>query len=405
MRKLSAVILLYLAVFGLHAASMDTGAKSALTLRANALLKDDVQQSLSYLTSHIVLASSEKERRSILYYTGTLQEQLGYYADAAVSYADAAAIDEEDAKGMPKATNEQLYLYAARASLGAGDFVSADKYLDALPVIYSKDSTIIAQKRLYSAWSSLCKAEDFHEAKGVIANLNSFSEDSSMRCVRPTVLFTLWYLTEENTYADILRKDYPSSPEVAIIDGKNQIMTIPFWYFVPRASAIEEDSSAESFAWKDPAVEASQQLASESVSTGSTVTSVALDTESQIPLWTLVNKAGFTSKNGFLAHGENEGDGVFCWVHTRKKSDGKLKVSTQSLIDNNSMLANYTSEHAYYDSVNTYGGERNVALDPSSSINTVRPSSSDNGGTSGGNGGSTPAPNPSSGDDNTGGGF
>ena len=133
-----------------------------------------------------------------------------------------------------------------------------------------------------------------------------------------------------------------------------------------------------------------------------TVTSVALDTESQIPLWTLVNKAGFTSKNGFLAHGENEGDGVFCWVHTRKKSDGKLKVSTQSLIDNNSMLANYTSEHAYYVSVNTYGGERNVALDPSSSINTVRPSSGGNGGTSGGNGGSTPTPNPSSGDDNTG---
>lgn len=266
MRKLSAVILLYLVVFGLYAASMDTGAKSALTLRANALLKDDVQQSLSYLTSHIVLASSEKERRSILYYTGTLQEQLGYYADAAVSYADAAAIDEEDAKGMPKATNEQLYLYAARASLGAGDFVSADKYLDALPVIYSKDSSIIAQKRLYSAWSSLCKAEDFHEAKGVIANLNSFSEDSSMRCVRPTVLFTLWYLTEENTYADILRKDYPSSPEVAIIDGKNQIMTIPFWYFVPRASSVEESSSDEAFAWKDPAVEASQQLSTEPVS-------------------------------------------------------------------------------------------------------------------------------------------
>ncbi len=262
MRKLSAVVLLLCITSFVHAGSMDTGAKSALTLRANALLKDDVQQSLSYLTSHIVLASSEKERRSILYYTGTLQEQLGYYAEAAVSYADAAAIEEEDAKGMPKATNAQLYLYAARASLGAGDFVSADKYLDALPVIYSKDSLIIALKRLYSAWSSLCKAEDFHEAKGVIANLDAFAKDDSMKSVRATVLFTLWYLTNDASYADALRQDFPSSPEVSIIDGKNQIMTIPFWYFVPRASATEKDGE-QSFDWNDPAVEASKQLAAE----------------------------------------------------------------------------------------------------------------------------------------------
>lgn len=259
MRKLSAVILFCFIAVTVHAGSMDTGAKSALTLRANALLKDDVQQSLSYLTSHIVLASSEKERRSILYFTGTLQEQLGYYAEAAVSYSDAAAIEEEDAKGMPKASNEQLYLYAARASLGAGDFVSADKYLDALPVIYSKDTSIIAQKRLYSAWSSLCKAQDFYETKGVIANLNSFAEDSSMQCVRSTVLFTLWYLTNDSSYSDALKKDYPESPEVAIIDGKNQIMTIPFWYFVPRASDKES-------VWNDPAVEASQQLNSKTES-------------------------------------------------------------------------------------------------------------------------------------------
>lgn len=256
MKKLSAVIFFVsVAILG-YAGSVDSGAKSALTLRANALLKEDVQQSLSYLTSHIVLASSDKEKRSILYYTGTLQEQLGYYAEAAVSYADAACINEEDAKGMPKATNEQLYLYAARASLGAGDFVSADKYLDAIPVIYSKDETIIAQKRLYSAWSSLCKAEDFTEAKGVIANLESFSDDSSMKSVRPIVLFTLWYLTDDNSYSEKLKKDYPSSPEVAIIDGKSQVMTIPFWYFVPRANA----SSDADLDWKDPAVEATAQM-------------------------------------------------------------------------------------------------------------------------------------------------
>jgi hypothetical protein len=134
---------------------------------------------------------------------------------------------------------------------------------------------------------------------------------------------------------------------------------------------------------------------------GASASSVILDPESQVPLWTVVNRAGFASKNGFLAHGENEGDGVFCWVHSRKTADGGLKVSSQTLIDNNSLLPQFTSENAYYGAVNTYGGERNVLLDPGSPAQAAH-SSTNGGGTSGG--GNTPTPTPSGGDD-TGGGF
>ena len=44
---------------------------------------------------------------------------------------------------------------------------------------------------------------------------------------------------------------------------------------------------------------------------------VVLDKESTAKLWDLVDKVGFAAKEGFLAHGENEGDGVFAWVHSR----------------------------------------------------------------------------------------
>ena len=93
-------------------------------------------------------------------------------------------------------------------------------------------------------------------------------------------------------------------------------------------------------------------------------TLVTLDTKSQTPLWALVGKAGFASKDGMLAHGEDEGNGAFCWVHTRRRNDGVL-VSSQSLIANNPLLADYTSDDAYRTAVNTYGGENEIFLAPS----------------------------------------
>jgi len=123
--------------------------------------------------------------------------------------------------------------------------------------------------------------------------------------------------------------------------------------------------------------------------------SVTLDKESNTPLWSLVNKAGFASKNGYLAHGADEGNGAYCWVHSRNKN-GKVKVSSQALLDNNAILASYTSQDAYYEAVNTYGGESDVFLSPDGS-SVTRSSAS--------GGSSTPSGGGTSGGDDEGGSF
>ncbi len=240
MEKIVRVLLVFMLLSSpcipLYAASPDEGEKSALTLRANALQKENVRESLRYLTSHIDLAKNDSERRSILYYTATLQESLGQFVAASSSYATAASIEAENAQGMPAASNAELYLYAARSSLEACDFQSADSYLDASPVNSSTDGRLIARKRLLSAWSALCKASDYNEAKGVVANLEEFVEDGKLADIRCNVLFTLWYVTEDGKWRDILKRDYPRSPEAAIASGNGVVMAMPFWYFMPRSS-------------------------------------------------------------------------------------------------------------------------------------------------------------------------
>ena len=90
---------------------------------------------------------------------------------------------------------------------------------------------------------------------------------------------------------------------------------------------------------------------------------VVLDKNSTVKLLDLVNKAGFASVGGVLAHGEDEGDGVFAWVHSRYDG-GKTRVSTQFLINNNSRLDDYRSDDAYAEACKSYGGVSTVFLQP-----------------------------------------
>ena len=100
----------------------------------------------------------------------------------------------------------------------------------------SKNETVVAFVNLYSIWASLCKASSFDETKDSIALLKAYSSMESMKAVKEKILFTLWYLTSEQLYADLLLKEFPSSPEAGIINGTVQIASVPFWYFVPRSS-------------------------------------------------------------------------------------------------------------------------------------------------------------------------
>ncbi|MBP3366792.1 MAG: SPOR domain-containing protein [Treponema sp.] len=207
--------------------------KSAEIIQKEALRQETVQDSISCLKDSLSLAETAADRRSLLYFTGMLQEQLGLYTDASSSYAKAAGIAAPDAVNMPKISSEQLAVSAVRASLCAGDWETANSYLNSA-IRSSKNEEILATANLYSIWSTLCKASSVQETEDSVALLKAYSTMQSMKSVRPQVLLTLWYLTGEQQHASVLKKEFPSSPEASIINGTVSIMRVPFWYFVPR---------------------------------------------------------------------------------------------------------------------------------------------------------------------------
>lgn len=114
---------------------------------------------------------------------------------------------------------------------------------------------------------------------------------------------------------------------------------------------------------------------------------VVLDASNTEKLWDVVNRNGFSAQDGYLAHSGNDGDCVFTWVHSRK-SNGKTLVSSQSLIDANSILSQYQGELAFNLARSSYGEGRSAFLTPDADATTdTGNSNSGNGGNNGGGGG------------------
>ena len=109
----------------------------------------------------------------------------------------------------------------------------------------------------------------------------------------------------------------------------------------------------------------------------------------------VVSELGFTSVDGKLGMSSSITDGAAVWVHSREDGTSGLKVSTQFLYVDSSVLAAYQGSQAMEASANSYGGinKSAVFLNPKSSgagsvvVTPVAPSGS--GGSGGGSGDST----------------
>ena len=91
---------------------------------------------------------------------------------------------------------------------------------------------------------------------------------------------------------------------------------------------------------------------------------VVLDAANDDQLTSVIgNSNGFASVDGKLGHQGNDGDCAYAWVHSRK-SNGKVLVSSQSLLAANSLLSEYQGDPVYLLARYSYGVTEDVFLAP-----------------------------------------
>lgn len=217
---------------------------SAKKIADNAVKKDSPQEAVQYVAAEAEKITVPAEKRAAYAFLGSLQEATADFDAAQKSFAKAAGIAAGNAEGMQKKSSERLVLDAIRCALSGGNWESAENYLNSA-VRNSKSTEIQATIKLYEQWAILCKAQDDSDLKEPCEMLKTYANLESMKSVKPSVLLTLWYITAESSYADLLNKEFPSSMETGIVNGKIQIYPAPFWYFLPRKTVATPKISSE----------------------------------------------------------------------------------------------------------------------------------------------------------------
>lgn len=196
--------------------------------------KSTVEDVLAYMKNNAASVSSDSEARELFLNIASIEEQLSHY-NVAISYYNSALSRKSDKSTK---SDEKIKLSIVNCALCCGETQIADSYLYEL--CNSKSSTISNYGKLYSQWSSLCKAESENDIKEPVELLKAYLNVDSMKQIHPVILLTLWYVTGSDLYATQLKKDFSSSPESAIVTGDIQLLPVPFWFFVPKMGIFEQ---------------------------------------------------------------------------------------------------------------------------------------------------------------------
>lgn len=101
---------------------------------------------------------------------------------------------------------------------------------------------------------------------------------------------------------------------------------------------------------------------------------VKLDVSDDTLLWSCVTGLGFSTVDGYLGMNISIENGAAAWVHSREDEQGTLKVSSQKMTVDSSVLASYMGDAAFEASVQSYGGitNRKVFLRPDDETNVAQ---------------------------------
>lgn len=235
-----------------------------------ALQRKSINDAISFIKETLAqnnVIADKSEQRSLLIALGDLEETSGAYKDAKATFVKACALTASDGVGMKKRTNEELVLDATRCALCIGEGLEALNFL-ASGVRSSKDPKIAASVKLYEIWAKLVLETSSSDTKECIALLKTYAELPSMKEVELATLFTLWYVTGEDSWGKKIIKANANSIEAKVVRGDAAVLPSPFWYFIPhkKTNSIDPTPVDTTSLDKDTSLDASSALQASSKS-------------------------------------------------------------------------------------------------------------------------------------------
>lgn len=101
---------------------------------------------------------------------------------------------------------------------------------------------------------------------------------------------------------------------------------------------------------------------------------IRLDATDQQKLWEVVDALGFSAVDGCVGMSTVISDGAAAWIHSREDETGQLRLSTQYMYVDSTVLASYQGDAAFEASADSYGGinSKAVYLQPDEKTNGLQ---------------------------------
>ena len=211
----------------------------------NALKLNTPAESIRYLAENIETITNIEEKKQTLIFMANLQKQTGLFLDAYSSYSKIIQLEKKE-------PNSDIRLQAACCAMAAGELEIAESVLDSIITFNDKNS---AFAKFMAVWCGVLKAGNVQALAKPIALFKTFLTDNTMNDTKASVLFSLWWLTNEPDWAMQLQTEFPASPETALINGKSHILPASYFLFIPRKNNEFLSESTEITPKKDPAKE------------------------------------------------------------------------------------------------------------------------------------------------------
>ena len=204
--------------------SVQTLAQKAFAQKTEAAVRQFFEKNLATLPN----AQAKVQALTLL---ADYEEHNGNYSNAASCYQQAAGFDTSDKKTA-------LLLDAVRALLCGGSLDSARSLLSeiaaALPV--SDEDPYYRRAAVYDTWRLL--AED--RADRAVPLITAYTKKKSFSEYHPALLFTLWWINDDENAKQRLLKEYPSGMEAAAVNGTVTVQPSTFWYLMPRSELAQQ---------------------------------------------------------------------------------------------------------------------------------------------------------------------
>ena len=221
MRKRFAIAFIFFCVIT-HCFSQQIANEKVLNVVVNNTI-DDSLTLLETMANDVNGPNEERVASSI--FLAQLIEQKGDFLKACQYYTNASAIE-----GTDTALGQNLLLDAVRCTLSTADVLRGD-FLLSTAMANPQNSSIRARANIYAVWSWILKTQSKDELLGPVSALEAYLNLDYMVEFKPTILLLLNYITEDSKWDAQLRKEFPLSPETAIVSDSAKITPSPFWYF------------------------------------------------------------------------------------------------------------------------------------------------------------------------------